>query len=91
MFKEHQNQVDNKRDELIDCAIHQCHNEELDLYEEYLRDLEEEICQRFQGTLDDYYDLRADYIIRGYQKFIDNIYKAPDIEVERVYARVFGN
>ena len=91
MHQKPQNQVDKKRTELIDCAILQFHDEENNLLEEFVQDLEEEICQRFQSVLEDYYDFKAANLVEGYQEFINNICYAPDDEVEGIHARVFGS
>ena len=91
MIQYNQDEVELKRDDLIYCAILQCRDEEFSLYEEFLEELEDEVCQRFQSVIEDYYDFKADDLIEGYQTFINNICYAPAVEVEKIHARVFGN
>ena len=91
MYQKPQNQVDRKRIELINCAILHFKDDEINLFEQFVQDLEEDICQRFQSVLEDYYDFKADSLVEGYQEFIYNVCYAPDIEVETLHARVFGS
>ena len=91
MSQNNQDQVELKRDDLIYCAILQCRDKEFSLFEEYLEDLDEEVCQRFQSVIEDYYDFKADNLIEGCRAFINVICYAPAIEVETLHARIFGN
>ena len=89
--KSQKNEIERKREELITCAVLQYQDEELSLFDDFLNEANSKIYKVSLNALEDFYELKVDILTEQYQEFIEELVVATDIEIEGLYARVFGN
>lgn len=80
-----------KRDRLILHIENQYALDEEDLLDEFNYEVDNSEYNGSIHALEDYYGWIYNDLVSSYEELIDSIYIAPSDEIERLYAKVFGN